>query len=136
MSKENVEVVVRQFERTNARDFAAVLATWADDVTLTLHGELGAMTNTVTGKAAVGEWFGDWFSQFGADYRFDIDEPEDGGDSVYVLATHHGHGRRSGAAVEQRTAYVYTLRSAQVIRIEVWADDDRAAAREAAGLPS
>ena len=136
MSEENVEVVVRQFERTNARDFAAVLATWADDVTLVLHGELGALTDAATGKAAVGEWFGDWFRQFGPDYRFDIDEAEDGGDRVFVLATHHGHGRRSGAEVEQRTAYVYTLRDAQVIRIEVWAEDERDAARRAAGLPS
>ena len=33
MSQENVELVVKQFERTNARDFAGVMDTWADDLT-------------------------------------------------------------------------------------------------------
>lgn len=135
MSDENVDVVVRQFEATNAREFAAVMDAWTEDVTLVLHGQLASLSNAATGRAAVGEWFGDWFRQFGPDYRFDIEDAQGAGDRVFVLASHHGQGRRSGVAVEQRTAYVYTLQEGRVIRIEVWADEDREAAREAAGLP-
>jgi ketosteroid isomerase-like protein len=134
MSQENVELVVEQFEHTNARDFAGVMDTWADDLTLVLHGDFAAFSSTPTGRAAVGEWFGDWFRQFGPDYRFDIEESRDCGDRVFVVASHHGHGRRSGATVEQRTAYVYTLDYGKVTRIEVWTGDDRAKALEAVGL--
>jgi ketosteroid isomerase-like protein len=136
MSQENVGVVVKQFERTNARDFAGVMETWAADVTLILHGEVSAFSSdTTTRKAAVGEWFGDWFRQFGPDYRFDIEESRDFGDRVFVVATHHARGRRSGATVEQRIAYVYTVREGKVSRVEVWAGPEaRVAALEAAGL--
>src|SRR5205809_4027393 len=61
MPQENVEVVIKQFEDTNARDFVAVMDAYADDVTLIPHGDLGPAEHPVTGKAAVGEWFGDWF---------------------------------------------------------------------------
>jgi hypothetical protein len=37
MSQANVEVVVKQFEGANARDFAGVMDAWAEDVTLILH---------------------------------------------------------------------------------------------------
>ena len=135
MSEENVEVVVRQFEATNARDFTAVMDAWTEDVTLVLHVQIASPSDVATGKAAVGEWFGDWFRQFGRDYRFDIEDAEGAGDRVFVVATHHGQGRRSGATVELRNIYVYTVRDGRVSRVEVWAVEDRDAARKAAGLP-
>ena len=135
MSQANVEIVVKQFEGTTARDFAGVMDTWAQDVILILHGEMGPFTgDTAAGKAAVGEWFGDWFRQFGRDYRFDIEETRDIGDRVFVVVTHHGRGRHSEAPVEQRMAFVYTLRDVKVSQIEVWAEQDREAALEAVGL--
>ena len=135
MSQENVEVAVKQFEGTNARDFAGVMDTWAEDVTLIVHWQAGQLSDTATGKAAVGEWFGDWFRQFGRDYRFEIEETHGTGDRVLVLVTHHGRGRHSGVTVEHRAAHVYTLREGKVSRIEVWVDQDaREAALEAVGL--
>ena len=38
MSQENLEIVLSQFESTNAPDFAGVVDTWAEDVELILHG--------------------------------------------------------------------------------------------------
>ena len=135
ISKQNVEVVVKQFEGTKARDFAGVMATWAEDVSLILHGE-PFTGDTATGKTAVGDWFGDWFRQFGQDYHFDIEEAHDVGDRVFVVVTHHGRGRHSGVPVELRMAFVYTLRSGKVSQIDVWADQDREAALAAAGCAS
>jgi ketosteroid isomerase-like protein len=126
MSKENIEIVIKTFEDTNARDFVAVMNAYADDVTLILHEDLGPPSNTATGKAAVGEWFGDWFRQFGPDYRFDIEESHGSGDRVFLVATHHGRGRTSGVPVEQRTAYIYTVREGKLSRVEVWRDRDAA----------
>jgi ketosteroid isomerase-like protein len=136
MSQENVEVVVKQFGDTNARDFAAVMEAYAEDVMLVMHGEkVGVLGRTAIGKAAVGEWFGDWFRQFDRDYRFDIEESRGIGDRVFLVATHHGRGRDSGVPVEERWAYVYTVRNGKVSRVELWGDRDaREAALEAVGL--
>jgi ketosteroid isomerase-like protein len=125
----DVEVVVGTFESANERDFAAAMDAYAEDVTLILHelfggGPLG--DETVTGKTAVAEWFGDWFRQFGPDYRFEIEESRGRGESVFIVATHHGRGRQSGAPVEQRLGYVYTVREGKINGIEVWADHEAA----------
>ena len=137
MSVDNVEVVAKQFADTNARDFAAVMAAYAEDVVLVMHGEkVGMLGRAATGKAAVGEWFGDWFRQFGRDYRFDVEETRGVGDRVLLVANHHGRGRDSGVPVEARWAYVYTLREGKVSRVELWGDRDaREAALEAIGQP-
>jgi ketosteroid isomerase-like protein len=135
MSQENVDLVVKQFGDTNAREFAAVMDAWDDDVTLILYEDVGPVSTTVTGKVAVGEWFGDWFRQFVRGYRFDLEESRDFGDQVLVVAAHHGQGRRSGVTVEQRTAYVYTVRGGKISRIELWRHQEaRDAALEAVGL--
>ena len=90
----NVEIVVGQFEAVNARDFAAAMEAYAEDVTLTAHGPLGEMVGrTATGKKAVGDWFGDWFQQFAPDYRFQIEDARGSGDLVFIVATHSGRGR-------------------------------------------
>ena len=102
---------------------------YAEDVTLALPARWVQLSNAATGKAAVGEWFGDWFRQFGRDYRFDIVESRGVGDRVLVLADHHGRGRGSGFSVEGRWAYLYTVRGGKVSRVELWNGHD---AREAA----
>lgn len=133
MSKQNVDIVVRLFEDTNARDFAAVMDAYADDVVLVLQGDVAPDgEGVVVGKKAVGDWFGDWFRAFDADYYFQIDETRDWGDQVLMVATHHGRGRASGAPVAQRAAWIYTLRDRKVVRCDAYRD--RAQALEAAGL--
>jgi ketosteroid isomerase-like protein len=129
----NSEVVVGQFEAVNARDFAAAMDAYAEDVELLVHDQLGELSGgTATGKEAVGEWFGDWFRQFAPDYRFEIEEVRESGDIVFLVARHHGRGRTSGAPVASRTAYVYTLRAGKIRHVEMFSDRDRAL--EAAGL--
>ena len=131
-----MELVLKQFADTNARDFTAVMEAYAEDVMLVMHGEkVGMLGPAATGKVAVGEWFGDWFRQFARDYRFDIEESRGVGDRVFLVATHHGRGRDSGVPVEERWAYVYTVREGKISRVEVWGDRDaREAALEAVGL--
>jgi ketosteroid isomerase-like protein len=104
-------------------------------VVLIVNDDLGPFSTSLTGKPAVGEWFGDWFRQFAKDYRFDIEEALDAGDDVVVVARHHGSGRRSGAAVERRAAYVFSVREGRIAQIELWLHEHaRDAALEAAGL--
>jgi ketosteroid isomerase-like protein len=137
VSQENVEIVVKQLEDTTAGDFVSVMDAYREDVTLVLHGDLlsggdSRLSETVAGKGPVGEWFGDWFRQFGPGYRFEIEESRSSGERVFLVATHHARGRISGAPVARRSAYVYTIHDGKVARVEVWGD--RQPALEAAGL--
>ena len=128
--------MVGQFEGVNARDFAAVMDAYADDVTLVLHGVWVGQAvegDTVVGKTAVGDWFGDWFGQFASDYRFEIEESRSRGERVFLVATHSARGRHSGVPVQQRLAYVYTVRESRVSRVELW--EDREAALQAFESP-
>jgi ketosteroid isomerase-like protein len=135
MSQENVEVVLKGLEDANERDFDAGMDALAEDVTLVLHGQVGVLGGTASGKAAVREWFRDWFEQFDPDYRMVVEESRDFGGRVFVLVTHHGRGRGSGVQVEHRVAYVCTVREGEVSRLEIWANRDaRNTALETVGL--
>ena len=130
MTPAAVDVVLQQYRDTNARTFAAVMDAYADDVVLVAHGErLGVLRERVSGKQAVGEWFGDWFRHFGRDYRFDVEEAREVGGRVLLVANHHGRGRDSGVPVEERGAYLYTVRDGKIAAVEIWAERE---AREAA----
>jgi ketosteroid isomerase-like protein len=135
MSQRNVEIVLKHFEDTNARRFGAVMEAYAGDVELVMHGDLGLLGHGASGKAAVGEWFGDWFRQFDRDYRFEIEEVRAAGERVFLMATHHGRGREGGVPVEECWAYVYTVRGDGISRVEIWSDRDaREEAMAAAGV--
>jgi ketosteroid isomerase-like protein len=132
MSQENVELVREHFEGVNRRDWESVMAAYADDVVLLVQDNVAPDAGIFRGRDAVGRWFGDWFRVFGKDYRFEVEETRSVGDHVLAVARHHGHGRTSGAAVEQTTINVYTLRGAKVARLEIY--NDRAEALKAVGL--
>ena len=131
MSQENVEIVVGVFEATNSRDFVAALDAHAEDVTLAVHGEFQHLGGA-SGKKAYGQWFGDWYRQFGDDYRSEIEESRDWGDRVLIVATDHGQGRASGAPITERLGYIFTVGGGKIVRCDVF--PSRAEALEAAGL--
>jgi ketosteroid isomerase-like protein len=127
MSQESVEIVVGQFENTNARNFNAVMDAYADDVVLSLHGDYwGVLGDGSVGKEAVGQWFGEWFATFERDYRFEIHEARDLGERVLIIATHHGRGRASGAPSTLTAAWIYTVRGAKIVRCELFAEPSHA----------
>ena len=64
--------------------------------------------------------------------RVEIDRLIDAGERVVVIATLRGRGRGSGADVERRQGYVWTIREGKAVRFE-WFNDP-AKAVEAAGL--
>jgi ketosteroid isomerase-like protein len=61
-----------------------------------------------------------------------IDEMLDAGDRVVVLATLHGRGRGSGADLERRQGYIWTVRDGKATRFEWFTTPDEAL--RAAGL--
>jgi ketosteroid isomerase-like protein len=132
MSQENVDVVRDQFAAVNERDFARAMDHYAEDVELVVDPDAFLAGGTYEGRQAVGQYFGDWFATFEPDYRFDINETRDGGELVYMSATHHGRGRISGVEVHLETGYLYTVRAGKIVRVELFTTP--AAALDASGL--
>src|SRR5215217_420007 len=134
MSQEDIDIVVAQFQAVNERDFARAMDAYADDVVLVVSEAWGITAGTYEGKAAVGEWFGDWFRQFADDYRFEITETRDlGGGRLLLIAEHGGAGRASGAPIGAVSGYLYRVRDGKIVRAELYPGP--AEALEAASLP-
>jgi ketosteroid isomerase-like protein len=134
VSQNPVDVVREQFRATNEGDFERAMDIYADDVVLVVEEEWGIASGTYEGKAAVGEWFGDWFRQFAPGYRFDITEARElGGGGVLVVARHGGTGRASGAAVGGESGYLYRVAEGRIVRVGLFVAP--ATALEVASLP-
>ncbi len=127
-----MKVVRDHFAATNERDFPRAMTYYADDVELFVDPDGFLESGTFKGRDAVGEWFGNWFSTFEPGYHFDIEETRDLGDLVFLIASHHGRGRTSGAKVHGQNGYIYGLRGGKIVRVELHAS--RTKALEAAGL--
>jgi len=129
-----VEVIREQYAATNERDFRRAMELYADDVVLVVSESWGLGSGTYEGKAAVGEWFGDWFRQFANDYRFEILETRDlGRGGVFMVAKHGGTGRTSGAPIGGESGYLYRVADGKIHRLEFFRSP--AEARDAASMP-
>jgi ketosteroid isomerase-like protein len=133
VSEADIEAVRDQFAAVNERDFEHAMSRYAQEVVLVIQeGFLNA--GTFEGKEAVGEWFGDWFRAFGADYRFEITEARDlGGGLVFLYAQYEGSGRASGAKTHMESAYLYRVADGKITRVQLF--PTREDALEAASLP-
>jgi ketosteroid isomerase-like protein len=120
MSQQNLAVVRDQFEAVNERDFPRAMSHYAEDVVLVVRPDAFLGAGTFEGRDAVGRWFGDWFSSFEPDYRFEFEEMRDLGDVVFLAASHRGRGRSSGAEVNGCTGYLYTVRDGKIVRAELY----------------
>lgn len=134
MSQADVDVVLEQFAATNARDFPRAMEIYADDVILDVDRDWSIASGIYEGKAAVGDWFGDWFRTFGADVHFEITDTRDLGDGlVYLYVEIEGSGRTSGAMTQMKTSYLYRVANGRITRVGLFPDP--ADALEAASLP-
>jgi ketosteroid isomerase-like protein len=123
MSRENVEVIRRLYERWLARDPAMLEAV---DPEIELHPDPAAdwvgVDDRYVGHAGLRAYMAQVYEAF-EDYRPEVEELLDEGDKVVTLAIEHGRGRGSGAAVEaHRTAHVWTLRAGKAIRLDLHLD--------------
>jgi ketosteroid isomerase-like protein len=134
VSQPDVDVVLDQFAAVNERDFERAMDRYAEDVRLFASPASGPKAGVFEGKEAVGEWFGDWFRTFAPGYRFEVEEARELDSGViFILATHGGRGRMSGAEVRGETGYLYRVRGGKVSQVGFYADREEAV--EAAGLP-
>ena len=131
MSEENVELVLDHFAAANERDFARAVGQFGEGITLIVHPDAFLEEGTFEGIDEVTRWFDSWFATFEPGYRFDIEETRDLGDVVFLMASHGGRGRSSGAQVSGQTGYLYTVHEGKIARAEFY--PGRAEALAAAG---
>jgi ketosteroid isomerase-like protein len=132
VSRADLEVVLDQYAATNERDFARVMSLYADDVELIVR-ERWMNTGVYKGRKAVGEWFGDWFTTFAPDAKFDVSEASElPTGEVLVVTEHHARGRASGVEVRGTVVWVYRVEDGRINRVEGF--PSREAALEARGL--
>ena len=122
MSRENVDIIRRGYERFAAGDLEAVAGLFADEAELADLGGLG-----VVGTAAGTQYGPEGFLRSSQealdafeDYRVEAEEFVDAGDAVVVPVRIFGRGRASGAVMETRLAHVWTFRGGKVIRGDVY----------------
>jgi ketosteroid isomerase-like protein len=131
VTDEEVQVILDQYEATNARDFERVMSCYADDVELIVR-EPYLTAGRFKGRDAVGAWFGDWFNTFDRDITFEVRECRKlpNGD-VLLVAANRARGRASGVELEGTVVWVYRVADGKITRVEGY--PTREAALEAAG---
>jgi ketosteroid isomerase-like protein len=130
MSQENVEIVRRSFEAFLRGDFDGAMQAFHPDIAYDLtrispDGEVFEGHEGV--RTGMRRWLGAW-----DDYRMEVDEYVDAGDSVLIFFRESGRGKGSGVWIEQSVAGVWTLHGGKVVRVAPFLD--RSEALEAVGL--
>ena len=127
MSQENVTVVLRSLEAFD-HDEEAWLST--ADPAIEWHPLEDGHFPSVGHEAIVGvrrRWLEAW-----EDFRVDVEEIKDGGDSVVASLHLSGQGKGSGVEVDLHVHVHFKLRDGKVVYL--YEHEDRATALEAAGL--
>ena len=138
MSHENVEVVRRSWEPFtdggSLRDPVGLVferGLFAPGCIFTPPPGVAGSEKCV-GRDELTEWFRTWTEDF-LDYRIWPEEIIDAGDDrVVAIARQSAKGKESGAAVELRVGFVYTLKAGQIVDVVNYLDP--AEALQTAGL--
>ncbi|MCW3032805.1 MAG: uncharacterized protein QOK19_2133 [Solirubrobacteraceae bacterium] len=128
MSQENVEIIRALYEDWLRGDIGIdkLDPEIAMFESTTLPGAVSAV-----GIEAVRRYM-ESFAKYWEEIRFEPQEYIEAGEQVLVVARLVGRGKASGVAVERIWAYVWTLRSGRVLRMDGYASRDEAL--QAAGL--
>jgi ketosteroid isomerase-like protein len=81
----------------------------------------GVTRDPVERSSRLREWLSPW-----EDWRCEAEDYLQHGDYVVALTRYRGRGKGSGATVDTRGAHVWKFRDGKVIRLEVFADRERA----------
>ena len=117
--KQNVEVVRDMLQDYVRGDFDAALPAFAQDV------EVVTSLERFHGPTGVVEEAKRW-EQMWSDYRFEVRDLVSAGDKVVLLYRQVGKAKESGVEVEERAAWVYTLREGKIARVEMFQDRETA----------
>jgi ketosteroid isomerase-like protein len=129
MSQENVDLTRRAFQAFEDRDLEAVLATLDDDVEA--FPILAGMEGSYRGHDGIRRWWAGLLGTF-PDFRAEIVELHDFGDSTMAVLRLRGHGVGSNTPVDAAAWHVSHFRDGKCIGWRVYASEREAL--EAVGL--
>jgi ketosteroid isomerase-like protein len=129
MSQENVEIVRRLSEAFNQGNLAIPELIdqdfeWIPDERFTLAA------GPIRGRENVQRYLEDLIEAM--HFQVELEELFDRGDQVLAFTHVRGRGDASGVELDVRNASLWTLRNGRAVRVEAYADRDRAL--KAAGL--
>ena len=131
MSQENVDKVMGGFALYNAGERDFILDLYAPDlewIDLDHAPDVPERTYGATALLGLAKQWDDAFD----DFRAEVEECRDLGNSVLCMTCWRGEGKGSGMTTELHRAEIYEFEDAKIVRVTVY--PDRHAAFEAAGL--
>jgi ketosteroid isomerase-like protein len=131
MSQENVDKVLAGFAQYNAGEREFLFDLYDPDVEWRDLDHAPDVPELTQGVAALRALAEQWDLAFD-DFRAEVLECVDAGDSVLCVTCWRGEGKGSGLTTELHRAEVYEFEHGRITRVTVY--PDRAAAFEAVGL--
>jgi ketosteroid isomerase-like protein len=127
MPAQNIDAVIRMFDAFNSEDIERILELTDPDFEVEVPADLSAEPDVYRGHDGMRRYFHS-FRDAMEEIRFRPEAHWDAGADVVVAMLITARGRRTGIAVEQRTAGVWTLRDGRALRIRMFASADEALA--------
>jgi ketosteroid isomerase-like protein len=124
MAQENIEIVTRALDAYGRRDIETLRALSDPDVELDWSASRGFQARVYTGIDASLKFYSEYFDVFDK-ITFEIERITAIDDSVIVLNLARQRGR-DGIEVTARSALLFTVRDARIIRICLYQDPDEA----------
>ena len=100
---------------------------WSDD----FPGLAGVYEDHEDPNPRLLAWLSEW-----EEWRAEADEYLEIGDYVVVLASYYGRGKGSGVEIRHEGAHVFKIRDGKVVRLEIFADRQKALESVGAAQPS
>jgi ketosteroid isomerase-like protein len=123
MSHAAVDIVRGMYEAFQAGDAERALAHFDQEVLVDATARVD--TGVGRGRQAVSAIVGSWVAAF-EDWSEEIEEVQDLGDQVCVVATQRGRGKETGLRVENRYAVLYEVRGDKITRMRMYPEPETA----------
>ena len=130
MSQENVEIVRRFVEDFNRRGVDA-LVDFCDSEVEYVEDPKFPQAKVYRGRDAVVRQAREFYASF-SEYRIEIEDLFGADDKVVAVCHEIGRGTASGAPVDRRVGWIFTIRAGKLLRMEIYLHP--ADALEAAGV--
>ncbi|MGH2952210.1 MAG: nuclear transport factor 2 family protein [Solirubrobacterales bacterium] len=125
MASNDVDVVREGFEALEEGGYEALLPLISPEFEVTTPAELASEPDTYRGPDGVRRYFESFYDAMD-EITFTAREYELVGDRVVVDFTLRARGRSTGIEAEQRGFQVWQVRDGKAVRLEVFADRERA----------
>jgi ketosteroid isomerase-like protein len=130
MSRENVEVVRRIYERLNRGDVEGVVELCDDDLAMDFSERI-FNPDTYRGHDGIRRFYAG-VKEVWESYRWEVEDTRVVGDSVVAALYCRGQGRQGGPPADWRVAWLWRFRGSRAVSVRFYRERDEAL--EAVGL--